>query len=512
MVATAAYAVDQLPEKEEDIPVEFIPKLDTIVSVGLHHLLHGPKVTFGNLGHIAQTAIDSSDTTDTISKSYTNGSISKDGLTAYEKDAYGKQLASGTTFRTSDFISVTQDAGNGNRVVTIYTGVATPETNPDGSFVINSDGSYVPVTTPTEYTNSDGSTTITQNEVMTWASTSKILGYKDGQTRYWSVQNPNQINYADHTVSMSTYGVVSKGESREADSSGSTGFDVSIERQLGHRGRLEWGVSAGLKLVDINAKAAGIVDAYLTRTMDVYKMIDTGLNTSFYNSTVNTSQPTGDAANAADLPLIGYQSGNSIYEYLGSYTSAANATAGADQSVVTPLDTTPIKHSVLDGSNAANAAGLVHIHGFWQLKGAYYQAQFGPTFRYRFNDRWALSASAGFALGWVGTTFRADEQYDNSVDVTLTGSDLAENARIYADFAANPTVYRVQEKNTTHKFLPGYYYEFNAEYWVTEQTGFYFGVSQQAMRSYSQSPLSERTAKVDMGSSAGWRIGIITRF
>jgi hypothetical protein len=47
---------------------------------------------------------------------------------------------------------------------------------------------------------------------------------------------------------------------------------------------------------------------------------------------------------------------------------------------------------------------------------------------------------------------------------------------------------------------------------VTERTGFYFGLSEQTMRTFNQSPLSGRTAKVDMGSSAGWRMGIITRF
>jgi hypothetical protein len=47
---------------------------------------------------------------------------------------------------------------------------------------------------------------------------------------------------------------------------------------------------------------------------------------------------------------------------------------------------------------------------------------------------------------------------------------------------------------------------------MTERTGFYFGMTRQTMRSFNQNKLSERTAKIDMGSSAGWRIGIMTRF
>jgi hypothetical protein len=522
LAATAAYAVDQLPEKEEDIPVEFIPKLDTIVSVGLHHLQHGPKVRFGNLGNIPLGSIASADTTDTITSTYSNGKVSKDGYSASELDANGAALLVGTTYQTSSYISrvdaYTAPDHNGTMVsgntVTIFQRVGTVETV-NGTYVVNSDGTYVPVTTPSQFTNPDGTTTTVQTQVPTWASASKILGYKDGQTRSWYVNDANQIDMANRTVSMSSYGAGTSGASREADSSGSSGFDVSIERQIGHRGRLEWGVSAGLKLVDINAKAADTIQANLLQTKDVYRLVDTGLNTALYASllsagnTISVIQPTGDAGYLPVLDLAGQQ----VVQYGGPTVTPTTTTGGVDQSLGTPLDTNPadITHYGLPGT-PGQIQGVVNIHGYWQLKGAYYQAQFGPTFRYRFNDRWAVSGSAGFALGWIGTTFSADEHFDNTVDVTLTSSDSAANQRIYDEFAANPKTYQSAEKNTTHKFLPGYYVEFNAEYWVTERTGFYFGVSQQAMRGFNQNPLSGRTAKVDMGSSAGWRIGIVTRF
>jgi hypothetical protein len=275
---------------------------------------------------------------------------------------------------------------------------------------------------------------------------------------------------------------------------------------------LEWGVSAGLKLVDINAKAAATIQANLLQTKDVYRLVDTGLNTALYASllsagnTISVVQPTGDAGY---LPVLGLN-GQQVVQYGGPTAPVTTLTEGVDQSLGTPLDTKPadIIHYGLPGTKE-QIQGVVDIHGYWQLKGAYYQAQFGPTFRYRFNDRWAVSGSAGFALGWIGTTFSANEQFDSAADVYNLSHTV--NTPIDGN-TSNPKPYQSAEKNTTHKFLPGYYIEFNAEYWVTERTGFYFGVSQQAMRGYNQNPLSGRTAKVDMGSSAGWRIGIVTRF
>jgi hypothetical protein len=512
-MATAAFAVDQLPEKEEDIPVEFIPKLDTAVSVGLHHLTRGPKVRFGNLGNIPVPAIASDDPTDTITRTYSNGKVSRDAYRSSEVDANGNPLNPGTTYQTAGYISSVSSYAGGN-VVTIYTPVKTVETV-NGTYAVNSDGTYVPVTTPSQITNPDGTTSTVQTPVYSWASTSSFIGYKDNQTRTWNANDSSQINMANRTVSMSSYGAGSAGNSIEADSSGSSGFDVSIERQIGHRGRLEWGLSAGLKLVDINAKAAGTIQANFLQTKDIYRLVDTGLNTSLYNSLLNAGntisiiQPNGDAGY---LPSVGLD-GKPIAQYGGSTVTPITSVAGGNQTLSTPLDVDPahITHVGLPGT-PEQIAGEVDIHGYWQLKGAYYQAQFGPTFRYRFNDRWAVSGSAGFALGWVGTTFTAEEKFDNTVDVRLSGSDADANSRTYKEFANNPKLYSSAEKNTTHKFIPGYFVEVNAEYWVTERTGFYFGVSQRAMKGFNQNPLSGRTAKVDMGNSSGWRLGIITRF
>ena len=496
-VATAAYAVEQLPEKEEDIPVEFIPRLDNTVSVGMHRVTKGPKVKFGNLGSIRQSFGVSTDSTDTVSRVYSNGGIYKDALTTSE--LYNPN--SGDTTTTAQIpvgykgnntggtyvenIASTNAAGDVNGVVTYYTAqqayTSTTTDNGDGTSTTTYALSY----------SDDGTTAILQtyaDGTTRPASTLKTLAYKEGQTRYWNVNSASQIDTTNQTVSMSNYGAKSAGASIEVNADASSGFELSWDHRLVERGHLELGFSGGLSLTSINAKVSGVVQAYLLKTTDVYKMVDTGLNTKLINggtdssgATIATTQP----GNALSLPLLDKE-GNPMSQYVDTTTLPNTTISGSDQSLVTPLLNTPIKQG-----NVGDIAGLVDVQGYWQIKGAYYNMQFGPTFRYRFNDRWAVSGGAGLVVGYVGTVFRVTEQFD---------------------VADSSTTVSVKEENTTHKFVPGYYGNLNCEFWVTERTGFYVGLSYQKMREFTQTPLSERTAKIDLGSSAGWRLGIVTRF
>jgi predicted porin len=51
----------------------------------------------------------------------------------------------------------------------------------------------------------------------------------------------------------------------------------------------------------------------------------------------------------------------------------------------------------------------------------------------------------------------------------------------------------------------------NAEYWLTQRTGFYVGVNYESLGDYDQT-LGGRTAKIDLGSGTGFRLGLTTRF
>jgi len=511
-LATAVCATAQLlPEKEEDIPVEFIPRLENTVSIGFNRMKTGPRVRFGNLGMIAQPNTTSGSDADTVSRVYSDGSVYKDSLGNYERDLLGNGLVVGQTFTVPGLWKSTLDSKG---VVTVYTPITYVQTrtqiNADGTTteipLQNPDGSYIPVTVP------DGVTGTDKNDVV-WAMTSKFLGYTANQARTWQVQNTSQIDNVNHTVSMHAYGVTSAGVSIEADSTGSSGFELSLEHKLGQRGRFEWGISGGLKLVGISAKAAAVIPAYLTVTTDVYKMIKTGLNDALYNGGTNPdgtpiqpniSQPTGDGI---DLKFANLDGSGNVFQYTTAFAKPLDHSVGGDISGLTPLDVDPA-HVKWGTAGIDPAHRIVNIHGNWDLKGAYYLMRLGPTFRYRFNDSFAVSGSVGLAQGYVGTTFKVDEAFDDYFDVYASDGITP----VHLSTAVAAQVFRSKEENVTHKFVSGVYGELNVEYWMTERTGFYVGVTQQTMREYSQTPLSGRTAKVDLGSTSGWKIGIMTRF
>jgi hypothetical protein len=59
--------------------------------------------------------------------------------------------------------------------------------------------------------------------------------------------------------------------------------------------------------------------------------------------------------------------------------------------------------------------------------------------------------------------------------------------------------------------MAGAYAEINAEWLVTERTGFFAGVTAESLDKYEQT-LAGRTAAVSIGSNVGFRMGVTTRF
>lgn len=476
-LATAAYAVEQLPEKEEDIPVEYIPTLDNSISVGMRRFSGRSKVKFGNLGVINNSAIHSGD-----NHYYSNGAVSSDAITNYELGTDGAlNSTTGTAFfnynsvvngaTTINAQSVRTAVGTtGQSIVTVYSTLYDYATNTadDGSltYSINYSTDGLPLN------QKDGS----GNDL--YASTSKFLAYKDGQTRNWRVENASQLNTTDHTVSMTTYGASSRGATMEAEGAPSSGVELALEHRLRHFGKLEVGFSGSISLDQINMKASGLVVSNRLETTDVYKMVEVGALYTTAGSDPIT-QPSG-----VDLPLTQLGGTTVLNQYVDGTTTPATSNSTGDTSGGTPLYL-----NYTAGSTIVN--GTVLIYGNWQIKGAYYNVKLGPTFRYRFNDRWAVSGGLGLSTCYVGTVFKAEE---NIIDIDTASALLS------------------KEENTTHKFVPGYYGNMNLEYWVSERTGFYFGLDYQKQGSYSQTPLSGRTAKIDLGTSSGWRMGIVTRF
>ncbi len=326
------------------------------------------------------------------------------------------------------------------------------ELDADGRQTSTPGGRY---TTTTTTTTTDPDTGV---ETTTTYQNGDFLAFTPGRTRRWRYLSDNQVQ-PNGNLAMSNFSATTDGAAVSGEGESGGGFEVKLERLLGRRGnRLEWGIAASFGLNDINVKTSERIRATLTTYTDFY------------------SFPSGFSA-----PGGGY-----IAPSTADFTDPVTGTVTAGGlETTTPLNYLPV------GSQTTTEVGGAEIQGAWQIKGAYYIARLGPNVRYKISEKFALAGGLGVSGAFVGTLFRVDEF-------------------IVRDDVFAPL--RREEESRISKFIPGFYAEMNAEWWLSERTGFYGGVVYETLGSYKQRPLSGRTADVDLGSGAGFRFGIITRF
>lgn len=308
-------------------------------------------------------------------------------------------------------------------------------------------------------TNADGSSTTVQN--------GSHLAYVAGQTRTYTVDNASQISPDGKSVTFNSYDA--KGEGGTAQGSGGSGggVEIQLERTLGKLSkRVEVGLLFSIGVSDINAKSRGTVRSTLHTVTDTYA-VNAGPNGAL-DPTQTYTGPTFTDYTEAD----------------GTVITPGGIGAGGTETTK-PLYDTPTS------SSEKTEAGKALIDGFWQIKGAYYMLKLGPDFRVQFTEKFAVSFGGGVSGAYVGSKFRIEE----SIDLPDT-----------------PNPVRLQgESLDQKKFIPGYYADLNAEWWVTQRTGFFAGVTYEKAGSYDQSFMG-RTAKVDISSGGGFRFGLTTRF
>lgn len=282
-----------------------------------------------------------------------------------------------------------------------------------------------------------------------------FLSYRPGYTRIWSYANASQATSNPGFIAMNDYSSETNGGTAEADSGAGPGFEFSYVRKLGTLGgKIEVGLLFGVGLTDINGKTSGEVKATLKTLTDLYSL-------------------GGQAAPAA--PFVGPAYAN--------FTASNGTVFGSSLETTVPLGAQPVSRSTTTTANGASVSGT------WQIKGAYFLFRAGPVLRIPLNRRVAINASAGFAGAYIGTEYRIDE--------TLN--------------VAGALPMRLEAQQSYKKFMVGAYAEINAEWVITERTGFFAGVTAETLDKYQQT-LSGRTAAVSIGSNAGVRLGITTRF
>ena len=321
------------------------------------------------------------------------------------------------------------------------------------------------ISTPGGRYNTSVTTTPTDGTPPVTTITGNFLAFTPGQTRSWRYDRASQISPNGSGIIMSSFGATSEGASLEGKKQLSSGIELQSTHILGKlAGKWEVSVVGGLALSNISSSQAGLVHSRLHTLSDTFSLL---------------GQP---------APAINPQGQPTFTDFdLGGGTVNPSGLE-----TTTPLATVPDAASHTD---KLGGPGSANVDGVWKMKGAYFVMKIGPEIRAALTKGFALSAGIGLAGAYVGTNYTALER------LTVPGD---------ADGVAAITVGQ-PESSEANKFLPGYYANLDAQWQANERTGFFAGVTYEGFGAYNQS-VGGRTAKVDLGSTAGIHGGISIKF
>ncbi len=342
----------------------------------------------------------------------------------------------------------------------------------------------------------------------------------DGQTNVWGFVNASQLQPASYpnatTVAFQSNRVDTAGDTLTAENGSSLSWDIEVSRQLGGNKRFSWGMVFGAGLNDINAKTSGTVKGNLHTLIDLYAL-EAGAGTKL------PSVPILDPVTNQSIGTNYIGPYNAPGPYVHYFTEQGKNDDGTLRYVLDAdgkPTTTPYMVPVLgpDGTqlwdvrdesirlgalplpngrtDALNASGI-DVTGYWQVKGAYMTARFGPYFAWQINRYFALRASAGLTLTILGAQFRFNEKYLVPALNTYLSIDTA-NGR----------------NDSTVTSTLGYFASGEVEWFMTQRTGFFVGA---AYESYTRDlrismPGTTQTADISASVGAVFRSGITTRF
>jgi len=304
--------------------------------------------------------------------------------------------------------------------------------------------------------NADG-TNVTQDVTQ---QTGDFLAYTPGLTRNWAYGAASQLTSNGH-VAMSTYSATSEGAGFTKQTGASAGVEFQFVYNLSKPAkRVQWGLLSGIALNGISSKSVGSVTSTLHTQTDLYSLA------------------------GATAPAAPYTAPSFV-----DYVDSTGTVLGANG-----LETTVPITAVPDAHLVTSTPGGATINGRWQMKGAYYMIRLGPSLRTQLTPRLGLSASAGVAGAYAGTTYSVAETFDvPDLPTVIVGGVVG------------------TEQTTESKFLAGYYADLNLDWAANERAALFGGFTAQSFGGYDQA-VGSRTARVDLGSSVGVRGGISIRF
>ncbi len=451
---------------QETVPIEYYRPLRNSVSVGVRVIGGNAKVGFKNLG-----GYDSrSRRFGTGEGSYDNGAWSGDGRRGISNGNNRSFIDSPTTGPDSESTYFTENGGS--RIVSADgTTVTWTERVPLAG------GNRYQLETHERYTDPNGTGSYHRKRIQ-----GEYVNFdpatQSGTTRTWQFGSLSQIgsDTSGTYVDMSNYSTLPSGGSAQAESSNSSGVEIQFAYIIKRYKRLEWGISVSAGASTISATTNDTVRARLLKETDRFRIVGRDRN--------------GDPVTAATFTYPGYSSPNSTTRdgTIETITGVAPIPP-ADQYSYFVENSLFLDHASKQ-SLGISEAGQVDVFGNWRIKGAYYLLRVGPTVRFTLNKNWTVSVGAGFAGAYSGTRFIVDEFYERP-DVSGT--------------------IRYQDESEEKRFVPGYYGDINLERWLSVRTGFYLGYGYEKLGDYTQH-VGSRSAEIDLGTSKGFRFGIITRF
>lgn len=292
------------------------------------------------------------------------------------------------------------------------------------------------------------------------------LAYANGLTRDWSYANESQALTKPGYIAFNIYSARTQGESLLGSRGYSGGIEVSVAQKLTDPAKkIVFSLTAGLTLNGINSSKSGQVNSTLHTYTDYYSLHGAAAPVSTITSEiVEGVRYTGPSGINTVITENGV---NSLRETTTTISGNADLTETSDEE---------------DGAT---------VNGLWKLRGAYFTLKLGPQVTAKFTRSLGLSAGAGFAGTYVGTTYTSSESFSVEGVSKPIGFD--------------------PESSSVKKLLPGYYANIDATWTMNDRTDFFAGFSYDNLGNYSQT-VGGRTAKVDLSSTAGVRGGLSIKF
>jgi hypothetical protein len=292
------------------------------------------------------------------------------------------------------------------------------------------------------------------------------LGYEAGLSREWRLYTQAQLDARAGYVAYTNYSTVSEGGRFVDETEMAAGVELEFSHTFGRISRrIQWGVTTGLTLNSISSQTSGTVTATLNSRTDYYA-IDGG--------TLGTV-PEGGLGGPTGVPYI------------------------VDGIIISPsgMETTiPLNQTPDAVSDSTSTPGGATVNGRWNIKGAYFMLKFGPSIRAQFTDRWEMTASAGVAGAYAGSTYTGAETF------AVAGMPDGQVAGVQ----------EIKQSNTS-EFLTGYYADLTIEFAANDRTWLFGGVTAQQFGDYEQTLASTgQMARIDLGSAVGVRGGVSIRF